>query len=99
MMMVLILATHVLAFLAGAIVVGVLFVTESPLERLITCGRRWRHVRRGVTVVRLGRGTVQCNGQQLVDMSSVIIYYHEGDEALWVRPESEFEDGRFVPIG
>ena len=29
---------------------------------------------------------------------SVVILYDDAQGRVWVRPESEFEDGRFIPI-
>lgn len=33
-----------------------------------------------------------------IDMTEVVIYRSLGDGSIWVRPKSEFEDGRFEPI-
>ena len=59
--------------------------------------KRWRHKKRGSTYTEIGRGKLQV-GDHFPDMSPVVIYQATADGTLWVRPESEFMDGRFEEI-
>lgn len=38
-----------------------------------------------------------CRGRLEADLTPVVIYRAE-DGTIWVRPEHEFDDGRFTPI-
>ena len=57
---------------------------------------RVQHVKRGSTYRVIGRGKVQTD-TPLSDYAEVVIYQGEADDLFWVRPVSEFEDGRFAP--
>jgi hypothetical protein len=58
---------------------------------------RWRHVKRGTVYEVIGRGELQMSLDALVDGSSMVVY--RGDDGrIWVREESEFEDGRFEKL-
>lgn len=61
-------------------------------------GMRWRHKKRGSTYTEIGRGTMQCSANALIDMQPVVIYRSEHDGSLWVRGVVEFEDGRFEAL-
>lgn len=63
-------------------------------DDLISRAARVRHVKRGGTYAVLGRGKVQTD-TPLADYAEVVAYRSEDDGMLWVRPVSEFEDGRF----
>ncbi|WP_321362619.1 DUF1653 domain-containing protein [uncultured Celeribacter sp.] len=52
----------------------------------------WQHVASG------GLYTVIAHGQREDDLTPVTIYKSLWDGAIWVRPTSEFEDGRFINI-
>jgi hypothetical protein len=57
---------------------------------------QWRHKKRGTTYTEMGRATMQVNGP--LDMAKVVIYQSNADGSMWVRPLSEFEDGRFERV-
>lgn len=56
-------------------------------------GQMWRHKTRGSTYEVLARATMQCADNPLDDAPVVI--YRDLMGYTWVRPESEFLDGRF----
>ena len=57
---------------------------------------RVRHIKRGSEYDVLGQAMLQTS-TPLTDMETMIVY--RGDDGqMWVRPVSEFEDGRFEPI-
>jgi hypothetical protein len=57
---------------------------------------QWRHKKRGGTYTEMGRATFQMAG--INDDMKVVIYQSNMDGAMWVRPESEFFDGRFERV-
>jgi hypothetical protein len=57
--------------------------------------RRWRHLARGTFYTELGRGQLQMVGE--ADYTRVVIY-RGADGQLWVRPEYDFDDGRFEEV-
>jgi hypothetical protein len=75
-------------------------------------GATYRHVKRGTTYEVLGRAKMQIGFKNLVmhcplaevdrvceqlEKISYVVYRSTGDDtAIWVRPETEFCDGRFV---
>lgn len=58
--------------------------------------KQWRHKKRGSTYVEIGRGRMQMNGE--LDNEPVVIYIADNDGSIWVRPASEFDDGRFERV-
>lgn len=60
-------------------------------------GERVHHVKRGSTYRVIGRGAIQTD-TPLTDYAEVVVYQCEADGKLWVRPISEFEDGRFAEM-
>lgn len=58
------------------------------------CNTLWRHRKGGLYVVHnLARGC----GEGTIDGQDLVIYSTVGEAKLWVRPLSEFMDGRFQP--
>jgi hypothetical protein len=55
-----------------------------------------RHVKRGSKYLIVGKGLIQSD-THLTDYSEVVIYQGQ-DNRYWVRPVSEFYDGRFEEI-
>lgn len=61
----------------------------------------YRHVKRGSTYELLGRARMQIGTGDTADaleQRSFVVYRALRDNTLWVRPESEFFDGRFVKV-
>jgi hypothetical protein len=57
---------------------------------------RWRHKKRGTEYDEIARGLLQVT-LAAGDNEPVVIYCGD-DGRYWVRPVSEFEDGRFEVI-
>ncbi|WP_149898949.1 DUF1653 domain-containing protein [Rhizobium rhizogenes] len=56
---------------------------------------RYRHKKRGSIYTVMARGRLQVDGD--LDNEKVVVYRGE-DGQTWVRPEYEFNDGRFEPL-
>lgn len=55
-------------------------------------GRRYRHLKRDSTYVLIALAYLES------DMTPVVVYKSEDTDRVWVRPQSEFCDGRFESI-
>jgi hypothetical protein len=60
-------------------------------------GIKFRHRVRGTSYTVLGRAVLQTN--QPVSDEQELVVYAGPDGRLWVRPVSEFYDGRFEKLG
>jgi hypothetical protein len=60
-------------------------------------GMKFKHRKRGTSYTVLGRAVLQTN-QPVSDEQEVVVYAG-ADGRLWVRPVSEFYDGRFEKLG
>ena len=67
----------------------------GPGER--DAGMTFKHRVRGTSYTVVGRAVVQTN-QPMSDEQEVVVYAG-ADGRLWVRPVSEFYDGRFEKLG
>ena len=61
--------------------------------------QRYRHKKTGGTYVILHADAKVQTSTPLVDMDAVVVYRSEKNDSVWVRPASEFHDGRFELIG
>lgn len=72
-------------------------VAETRQPR-IASGGRYKHLKRGSTYHLIGYATVQA-GKMVREGENVAVYVSESGDmvgSMWVRPTSEFNDGRFV---
>ncbi|AFZ66049.1 DUF1653 domain-containing protein [Deinococcus peraridilitoris] len=53
----------------------------------------WRHKKTGGIYEEIARGRLEH------DETPVVVYRHCLKAEVWVRPEAEFMDGRFEPLG
>lgn len=68
-------------------------MTHPLNDKAVEVGEKYRHKKRGSTYAVVGIGELQC-GECSYDGEEIVIY--RGDDGrYWVRPRTEFEDGRF----
>ena len=58
----------------------------------------WRHIKRKTVYVELHRAELQ-TGDKFADGTPVVVYQSIDNHNVYVRPVSEFEDGRFELVG
>ncbi|MFT8445091.1 MAG: DUF1653 domain-containing protein [Acetobacter orientalis] len=56
----------------------------------------YRHKKRGTTYMTMGTATLQIEGPH--DMTKCVVYMDTRSGSVWVRPETEFYDGRFEEV-
>lgn len=61
-------------------------ISDAPIYQ------RVRHVKTG------GIYRVICGGRLEADLTRIVVYQSEQTGETWVRPRSEFTDGRFEPV-
>lgn len=63
-----------------------------PPGKEVLPGSTWQHAKGGIyRVLRVAR--------MEADLTPVVVYEDVNDKAeVWVRPQAEFEDGRFTPV-
>ena len=68
---------------------------QQLLDILFSSGlfKRYRHLKRGTTYVEVGRGEVQSD--TVVREGDELVVYVGENGRVWLRPPSEFNDGRF----
>lgn len=70
-------------------------IAEGPTGEPAAVGNRFRHVMRGSIYRVIGTGLLQ-SGTSVPEGTPIVVYVCESDGRLWLRPEAEFTDGRFV---
>ena len=58
---------------------------------------RYRHKKRGSTYTVVGTGELQSK-LPVEEGTKLVVYQCETDGRIWIRPESEFYDGRFEQL-
>lgn len=77
---------------------AVLDAAHTALDRQ-EVAPRYRHKKRGTIYVEIGRAKLQAaDPGGFSDDFPMVVYRSEADGSLWVRPEDEFDDGRFEPV-
>jgi hypothetical protein len=61
-------------------------------------GKAWRHKKRGTTYTEVGRGLLQMAYTDSLTDNDLMVVYRDQAGSLWMRAESEFNDGRFEPL-
>jgi hypothetical protein len=56
---------------------------------------RFKHKKRGTVYDMIGSAIAQCD-RPIVDSDLLVVYKDPFSGQLWVRPKTEFHDGRFA---
>lgn len=77
--------------------------TAAPPAQAEAAGALWRHKKRGTTYRILhGEKYADCTASSAtitqIDHEPFVVYQDVADGKVWVRPRSEFFDGRFEPV-
>lgn len=86
-----------LSLAAMAFVLGIILVWWLASLIGTTPPVRVKHVKRGSTYEIIGMAQIQTD-TPLNDYDQVFVYRDPETDEIWVRPSSEFNDGRFVVI-
>lgn len=70
-------------------------MTEIAMQAI---PRRWRHVKRGTTYRVLFEAAKASSVIAALDDMTMVVYQGEADGLVWVRPATEFFDGRFEAL-
>lgn len=68
-------------------------------QRHAPARERVRHLKRKTTYAIMSRSATIQTDTPLTNNAEVVVYIADADDSMWVRPTSEFNDGRFESAG